>query len=177
MLLGLMLLTAVIGWQAPSVQIGADVVVSYYDVGGRTAREVRRELARNRPSHAGQASESLSRWTSNTVWSHDAHGRCLSNTVRVERSMMLQLPRLTDGRDLTRAQRERWDAYLARLTEIEMGRLQTVNTSLDEMQDSLRKTASCEELLDMRTREVARIETEFRTLSKETQNRLNADSF
>lgn len=100
-----------------------DVEIQYYDVAGRSPREIREAMNRIRPTdaHDGQRVDALTRWTMRFGWPRRSPTDCVLDRAQVRFSAVVQMPRLANADAVSASLRARWQTYVAALETHEAG--------------------------------------------------------
>jgi predicted secreted Zn-dependent protease len=95
--------------------------LSYYEVSGSSAEEIRRSINAHRPrdSHDGQRVDALTEWT--IGWSIEVRepGGCDLSNAQVRYAATVTLPRHADPATLPEPLRSHWEAFVASLARHE----------------------------------------------------------
>ena len=118
--------------------------VHYYDVEGKTARQVRAQLNRLGPidSYEQRHMDAVTLWKFDWTWPGRGTPACDLSSAQVSYRIDLTLPRLAITDETPRAVQLKWNIYLNALTEHELGH---VNFVVEHAPDVLAaiKSSSC----------------------------------
>lgn len=95
----------------------------YYDVGGRTAADIRQKLDKNGVRWTdGRVYDAVTRWS--VRWSYqyaEVDGECRISRVVTYVDVVIRLPRWNDRDGAPASLRNRWDRYISALHRHELG--------------------------------------------------------
>lgn len=113
----------------------------YYDVGGKTPAEIRRQLNKHRPAPEGEGGESYdarAEWDIGWSYTYErAADRCTVSSAEVDLRVTYTLPRWTGADTAKSAMLDRWNRYMAALQRHEEGHKDIAVRTAEKVQQAI----------------------------------------
>lgn len=122
--LALLLLLSLPAQAAPPDLSGVPhLAVHYYDVEGKTARQVRAQINKRGPidSYEGRRMDAVTEWKFQWTWPGRGTAKCDLSTARIDYQINMTLPRLVVNAETPGAVQLKWSIYLDALVQHELG--------------------------------------------------------
>jgi predicted secreted Zn-dependent protease len=118
-------------------------VLTYYDISGSTANELRAELDAKGPvGYDGYKGDSTTKWSFSWDWPGYGNTACNLSAATVRYDIEVIFPRWTPPRNAAPDLVARWNDYIRRLAEHEMGHVDFVVANYQTVADAV-KGATC----------------------------------
>lgn len=101
-----------------------NVEMSYYDVSGKNAAAIRKDMNTKRPADpAGYRYDGVAKWSYRWRTKGNGRGGCDLNSVEIEFRATVTVPRFVGEESASKSLRERWQRYHRALMEHEAGHI------------------------------------------------------
>lgn len=147
-----------------------NVEILYYDVGGKTAADLRRAMIRQglRDPNDGSAVDALAEWRINWRWLVGGPGGCDLAAAETRFEATVRLPRLVEAPGLSQSLTMRWNQFLTGLTRHEANHIRNAWLASGEVLSAIQASdcANAEAAAQAAIAEIGKRDIEYDRVSK-----------